>query len=126
MCDDLEAIVQRAIVLAVGQHFGLVGNVHQGFRAAVAFTAVVDLQLHTKVTWAVAVEDGVGLEVVVVDGAVLDGRAAIGTVGIVVVQRIPAVVGVDDAPAADAAGVVPVVAFGADGEVIVLTAVAGA
>lgn len=112
-------------MLAVGQRFGLVGDVHQRLRTAVAFTAVVDLQLHTEIARAFAIEDGVGLEVVIVYGAVLDGRAAIGTVGIVVVQRIPAVVGVDDAPAADAAGVVPVIAFGADGEVIVLTAVVG-
>ena len=113
-------------MLAVGQRLRLVGDVHQSLRTAVAFTAVIDLQFHAEVARAVAVEDGVGLEVVVVDGAVLDGRAAIGTVGIVVVQRIPAVVGVDDAPAADAAGVVPVVAFGTDGDVIVLTAVVGA
>lgn len=113
-------------MLAVGQRLRLVGDVHQRLRAAVTFTAVIDFQLHAEIAWAVAVEDGVGLEVVVVDGAVLDGRAAIGTVGIVGVQRIPAVVGVDDAPAADAAGVVPVVVFGADGEVIVLAMVVGA
>lgn len=126
MCDNLEAVVQRTVVLAVGQRFRLIGDVHQRLRAAVAFTAVIDFQLYAEIARAFAAEDGEGLEVVIVDGAVLDGSAAIGTVGIVVVQRIPAVVGVDDAPAADASGVVPVIAFGADGEVIVLTAVVGA
>lgn len=102
-------------MLAVGQRLRLVGDVHQRLRAAVTFTAVIDFQLHAEIAWAVAVEDGVGLEVVVVDGAVLDGRAAIGTVGIVGVQRIPAVVGVNGVAAAGAADVVLPEAVIADG-----------
>ena len=43
----------------------------------------------------------------------------------VVAENGVAVVGGDDAPAADASGVVPVVAFGTDGKVIILAAISG-
>ena len=70
-------------------------------------------------------EDRAGLEVVIVDGAVFNGGAASAAIRLIRVIGIPAVVGGDDAPAADASGVVPVVAFGTDGKVIVLAAISG-
>ena len=118
--------VNAILSTGLGQRFRLVGDVHQRLRIAVTFSAVIDFQLHAEIARAFAVEDGVGLEVVVVDGAVFNGGAARTAIQIVRVIGIPAVVGGDDAPTADAPGVVPVVAFGTDGEVVVLAAVVDA
>ena len=53
-----------------------VGDVQQRRGILTVLARAVDLQLHAEEAWPGAVEDGTGLEVIVVDRAVLDVGAA--------------------------------------------------
>ncbi len=92
-----------------------VGDVQQRRGILTVLARAVDLQLHAEEAWPGAVEDGTGLEVIVVDRAVLDVGAAVAAIRIVIVVRIPALIEGDEAAAAGAAGVVAVIAAGAKG-----------
>jgi hypothetical protein len=65
---QLEALVQGAVVLAVEQFLPLVGDAQERLGAGVVLTRSVDLQLHAEVAGTAAVEDGVRLVAVIVDG----------------------------------------------------------
>lgn len=92
-----------------------VGDVQQRRGILTVLARAVDLQLHAEEAGPGAVEDGTGLEVIVVDRAVLDVGAAVAAIRIVIVVRIPALIEGDEAAAAGAAGVVAVIAAGAKG-----------
>lgn len=62
VCDDLKAVVQTAIVLAIGKGVLLVGDVQQCQGILVVLTSAVDLQLDTEEAGPGAIEDGTGLE----------------------------------------------------------------
>ena len=67
--DDLKAVVQGAVVLAVDPLRTVVDQGHQGLGGADALTAFVDLQLHAEVAGTGAIEDGLGLVVIALDAA---------------------------------------------------------
>ena len=115
VCDDLKAVVQTAIVLAVGKGVLPVGNVQQGRGVLTVLARTIDLQLHAKETGPGAVENGTRLEIVIVDGAVFDVGTAVAAVRVIVVVGVPALIKGDEAAAAGAAGVVSIIAVGAKG-----------
>ena len=90
--DDLKAVIQTAIVLAVGKGVLPVGNVQQGRGVLVVLAGTVDLQLDTEEAGPGAIEDGTGLEIVIMDSAVFNVGAAVTAIGIVIVVRIPAAI----------------------------------
>ena len=92
-----------------------VGDVQQRRSVLVVLAGAVDLQLHTKEAGPGAVEDRAGLEIIIMDSAVFNVRAAVAAIRIVIVVRIPALIEGDEAAAAGAAGVVAVIAAGAKG-----------
>ena len=102
-------------MFAVGKGIFLIGNAQQSQSAAVILSRTVDFQLNAEITRAVSVEDGTGLEIVIVDRGVFDSVKTIAAIGIVVVQRIPAVIVGDSLPTAGAMGVVVPEAVIADG-----------
>ena len=114
VCDDLKAVVQTAIVLAIGKGVLLVGDVQQCQGILVVLTSAVDLQLDTEEAGPGAIEDGTGLEIVIMDSAVFNVGAAVTAIGIVIVVRIPAAIKGNKAAAAGAAGVIAVAAVGTD------------
>ena len=91
-----------------------VGDVQQRRGILTVLARAVDLQLHAEEAGPRAVEDGARLEIVIVDGTVLDVGAAVAAIGIIVVVRIPAAIKGNKAAAAGAAGVIAVTAVGAD------------
>ena len=91
-----------------------VGDVQQRRGILTVLARAVDLQLHAEEAWPRAVEDGTGLEVIVVDRAVLDVGAAVAAIRIVVIVGVPAVIKGDEAAAAGTASVIAVVAVGAN------------
>ena len=107
--------VECHIVLAVGKRVLPVGDVQQRRGVLVVLTGTVDLQLHAEEAGPSAVEDGAGLEVIVVDRAAFNGGAAVAAIGVVVVVGVPALVEGDEASTAGASGIVAVVAVGAKG-----------
>lgn len=90
-----------------------VGDVQQGRGVLAVLACAVDLQLHAEEAGPGAVEDGAGLEIVVMDSAVFNVGAAVAAIGIVIVVRIPAAIKGNKAAAAGAAGVIAVAAVGA-------------
>ena len=92
-----------------------VGDVQQHRGILTVLARAVDLQLHAEEAGPRAVENGAGLEIVIVDGTVFNVGAAVAAIRIVIVVRIPALIEGDEAAAAGAAGVVAVIAGGAKG-----------
>ena len=92
-----------------------VGDVQQRRGILTVLARAVDLQLHAEEAGPGAVENGAGLEIVIVDGTVFNVGAAVAAIGIVVVVEIPALVKRDEAAAAGASGIVTVIAVGAKG-----------
>ena len=66
VCNDLEAIVKRTVMLAVGKRAPDVGDVHDAFGVGITFARLVDFQLHAEEAVALAIEDGLRLVVIVV------------------------------------------------------------
>ena len=114
MCHDLKAVVQTAVVLAVGKGVLPVGNVQQCRGVLTVLARAVDLQLHAEEAGPGAVEDGTGFEIVIVDSAVFDVGTAVAAIGIVVVVRIPAAIKGNKAAASGTAGVIAVAAVRTD------------
>ena len=112
---DLKAVVQAAIVLAVGKGVLPVGDVQQRRGILTVLARTVDLQLYAEEAGPRAVEDGAGLEIVVVDRTVLNVGATVAAIGVVVVVGIPALIKGDETAAAGASGIVAVIAVGAKG-----------
>ena len=92
-----------------------VGDVQQRRGILTVLARAVDLQLHAEEAGPRAVEDGARLEIVIVDGTVLDVGAAVAAIGVVVIVGVPAVIKGDEAAAASAASIVAVVAVRAKG-----------
>ena len=115
MRDDLKAVVQTAIVLAVGKGVLPVGDVQQRRGILTVLARTVDLQLYAEEAGPRAVEDGTGLEIVIMDSAVFNVGAAVAAIGIVVIVGIPAVIKGDEAAAAGTPSVIAVAAGRADG-----------
>ena len=114
MRHDLKAVVQTAIVLAVSKGVLPVSNVQQGRGVLVVLACAVDLQLYAEKAGPGAVEDGTGLEIVIMDSAVFNVGAAVTAIGIVIVVRISSAIKGNKAAAAGAAGVIAVAAVGTD------------
>ena len=114
VCDELKAVVQTAIVLAIGKGVLPVGDVQQCQGILVVLTSAVDLQLDTEEAGPGAIEDGTGLEIVIMDSAVFNVGAAVTAIGIVIVVRISSAIKGNKAAAAGAAGVIAVAAVGTD------------
>ena len=120
--DDLEAIIQTAVMFAVGKGIFLIGNAQQSRSVAVILSCTVDLQLNAEIARAGSIEDGTGLEIVIMDRGVFDSVKTIAAIGIVVVQRVPAVIVGDSLSTADAMGIVVPEAVIADGSGLIVAA----
>lgn len=72
------------------------------------------------------IKDGLGLIAILMNGAAVDLPAAALAVGVIVVIRVVACIGVDECSAAGTVGVITVVAVRADGERIIFAAVPAA
>ncbi len=104
-----------------------VGDAEETLRVIGVFSAAIDLQLDTEETVSLSVEDdGLGLIAILMNGAAVDLPAAALAVGVIVVIRVIAGVGMDECSAAGTVGVITVVAVRADRERIVFTAVSAA
>ena len=93
MGDDLKAIIQAAVMLAVDQLSTGVGNIQNSFGVAVRLTALVHFQLHAEITLARTIENRLRLEVVVIDALCRQG-----VVAVIAIRVIPAIIGI---PAVD-------------------------
>ena len=111
---NLKAVVQAAIVLAVGKGVLPVGDVQQRRGILTVLARTVDLQLYAEEAGPGTVENGAGFEIVVVDGTVLDVGAAVAAIGVVVVVGVPALIEGDEAAAAGTPSVIAVAAVGAN------------
>ena len=86
MGNDLEPVLQTAVMLAVDMFIGAVANTKDLSGGTVRFTTFIDFQLYAKVTGAVAIEDGLGLELVIVNVVTAAGfkaGVAVGRVGVI-------------------------------------------
>lgn len=118
--DDLEAIIQGAVVLAVDALCTVVGQGHQGLGGANTLAAFVDFQLHAEVAGTGAIEDGLGLVVIALDAAG-DGIAVVACVTqwfilFLVSSLIVGICQGDQSAAMVAAGIVVVIAGLAKGD----------
>ena len=93
MGDDLKAIIQAAVMLAVDQLSTGVGNIQNPFGVAVGLATLVNLQLHAEITLARTIENRLRLEVVIIDSLCRQG-----VVTVIAIRVIPAVIGI---PAVD-------------------------
>lgn len=112
--DDLKAVVQGAVVLAIDALRTVVNQGHQGLGGADALAAFVDFQLHAEVAGTGAIEDGLGLVVIALDAAG-DGIAVVACVTqwFILFLVSSLIVGVrqgDQSAAMVAAGIVVVIA----------------
>ena len=107
VCDDLQPIIQGAVMLDVDVLGGAVCKLQQLPGGGAVLSGAVDLQLYTQETGTCAIEDGVRLEIVVVDGDVLlpPGPAALAVGLICVVPWIEGVCLRDRPAALNAAGI---------------------
>lgn len=109
MRDDLQAVIQGAVVLDVDVLGGAICKLQQLPGVGAVLSGAVDLQLHAKVTGTCAIEDGIRLEIVVVDGDILlpPGPAVLAVGLIRVVSRVEGVCLPDQPAALNAAGIPP-------------------
>ena len=91
-----------------------VGDVQQHRGILTVLARAVDLQLHAEEAGPGAVENGAGLEIVIVDGTVFNVGAAVAAIRIVVIVGVPAVIKGDEAAAAGTPSVIAVAAVGAN------------
>ena len=110
VADDLEALVQGAVVLAVGPFLSVVDQPKNLPGVAVVLSGAVDLQLHPEVPAALAEELRFRLIVIVVDfpGAGVAAVAGVAPGLIVIVVIVIGVILKDDPAAVFAGGVVAV------------------
>ena len=69
VADDLEALIQTAIMLAVHTWFGVIADGKNFVRVAVVFPSSVDFQLHAEIARSHAVENRQRLVIIAVDTA---------------------------------------------------------
>ena len=110
VADNLEALVQGAVVLAVGPFLSVVDQPKNLPGIAVVFSGAVNLQLHPEVPAALAEELRFRLIVIVVDfpGAGVAAVAGVAPWLIVIVVIVIGVILKDDPAAVFAGGVVAV------------------
>ena len=65
--DNFHSIIQGTIMLDINQLIHCVSNLLNPGRLGVVFTCIVDLQLHTKIAAALAIENGLRFIVVVMN-----------------------------------------------------------
>ena len=108
--DDLEALIQRAVVLAVGPFLSVVYQPENLPGVAVVFPGTVNLQFYSKVPAALAEELRFRLVVIVVDfpGAGVVAMASVAPGLIVIVIIVVGIILKDDPAAVFAGGVVAV------------------
>ena len=73
MGNDLEPVLQTAVMLAVDMFIGAVANTKDLSSGTFRFATFIDLQLYTEVTGACAIEDRLGFVVIVVNVGVMSG-----------------------------------------------------
>ena len=82
--DDLEPIVEAAVVLAVGQRMFSIGDVQDLGSVVTIFTGTVDLKLNAEEAVAVAIENGSRFVVIIVDSVpVTNGVIAFLTIRVI-------------------------------------------
>ena len=110
MGDQLQAIVQRAVVLDVHPLAVGVGNGKQGLGVLTILSCSVDFQLHAKKPRSISVEDGPRFVIVVMDGCIAEtALIAAGAVRMFIILIRVLIVGVgnvEQGPAVAAGGVV--------------------
>jgi len=113
MSDDLTTVIQTSIMFAVDVFVPAIDSIQDPAGIGVGLAGTVDLQFDTHVEGAVAVEDGLGTAVIVVDGvaAVMPDITVITQRVFIIAVGISGVALVDDAAAAGT-GYVPVVIAG--------------
>ena len=80
--DDLEPLIKAAVVLAVGQRLFSIGDVQNLGSVVIIFTGTVDLEFNAEEAITVAVENGCGFEIVIVDSVIIaQGEITFLTVG---------------------------------------------
>lgn len=115
MGDDLKAILQGAVMLAVDVLFFSVGNLHKLSGIGGAFPGLVDLKLHAEEAWPFTKEKGLWFIVVVLDGIEPMGAAktaeAVGAAGgLALPVLVVSVVHMEELSAIGAVGVVALIA----------------
>jgi len=112
--DNFDAVIQRAVVLAVGVLLLGIGSGQEDPGVAAKLTGSVYLQLYAKVTVAFAIEDGVWFVRILMDGlsilGVMVAFRAKGFTLVTVISGIERVIVVNWNAAADAAAVIAVIA----------------
>ena len=111
VADDLEALIQTAIMLAVVKIMLPVSNGKDLLCVASDFAALVDLQLYAEVSWPVSVENRFRAVIVVVNDLIFQNMIAVFAIGIVLaVSQIIRILAVDQFPAAFTVCVMAVIA----------------
>ena len=110
VADNLEALVQGAVVLAVGPFLFVVNQLENLTGVAVVFSGTIDFQFHPKVPAALTEELRFRLIVIVVDfpGAGVVAVAGVAPGLIVIVIIVVGVILKDDAAAVFTGGVIAV------------------
>lgn len=107
--DDLKAVPERTIVLAVDVLVMGVGDVHDGIGVAVVLARPVDLQLYAQIAGRRAIENGGGFAVVILNASFLMvAVVAVGVFAVLIALIKVSVILVDDPATAGAGGVVVV------------------
>ena len=95
MGDDLKAVLQGAVMLAIDTLFAfLVGDFHDMVGVIIILSGSINLQLHAKEAGRFSVEDGLGLIVIVVDTCGPQSGKAFGAIGIIAVLVTSAIPGI--------------------------------
>ena len=123
MGDDLKAVLQGAVMLAVDVLFFPVGDFHERSGIGGAFPALIDLKLYAEKAWPVAKENRSGLIVIVLDGIEPMGAAktaeAVDAVrGLALPVLIVSVVHMEEPSTVGTVGVVVLVAALTEGRVV--------
>jgi len=126
--NDFKAVLQGTVVLAVGAFPVPVGDFQDSAGAVGILAALVDLQLHAKVTGAFAMENGRGLVVIVLDGVIAAGAVdfteAVGAVGDVrIIVFVMSFIHVQDRSTAVTTDIVAFIAAFAEGQAAVASTV---
>ena len=110
MADNLKALIQRAVVLAIGPFLSVVDQPENLPGVAVVFAGTVNLQFHPEVPAALAEELRFRLVVIIVDfsGAGVVAVAGVAPGFIVIVVIVVGIILKDDPTAVFAGGVVAV------------------
>ena len=112
VADDLKAVFQAAVMLAVNVLVVRVANLQDIAGVVLGLTGAVDFQLDAEVAWAAAIEDRGGLEGIVVDRVAARGIATIAErpLFVFIFVLVVRVIAVENRSAAVAGDVIAVIA----------------